>query len=115
MMMFLSSLRSGKFNLRKTLKTHPIFPAPGKSDPHIRVPTAFISSNGPNYVKNQPRYKGPWRPLREVLFGRILANGAQFNRIFHTLPIGRFYGVFRMPDDVRYGKQSPIWAYFCPY
>lgn len=58
--------------------------------------------------QKSPRFKGLWRAFGEVHFCRILAIGAIIERIFYTLKSDGFTGF----SGYRYGKRSPIWAYF---
>ena len=63
----------------------------------------------------QPRLKRPWYSISDIESGRILANGAHFERIFHANPNGRFYGLFRQGHGSKKGNPGSIWTYFGSY
>ena len=60
--------------------------------------------------QNYPQFTGPWYSISDIEIGRISANEAYIELIFHTDRNGAFYGRFEQGPKEENGDRSPIWA-----
>jgi len=92
----------------------PIFiipPSEKKASP-MPLKSRFSLEMGKSVRQKQPRFKGLWQPMGDMVSCRILANGARFEGIFLHDPIRAFYGVFEDGGNAVGRNRSPIWGYF---